>query len=92
MTIEYTYEIISVDENARCMVVVYSSEGHQTMQIGARLPFEDESIESIIKMYAPLNYWKEQKKSVFVPVVGLTGAFIDEDEVSDNINANEVEL
>jgi hypothetical protein len=42
MNIDYTYEIVEVDAAAKCMVVVYSAEGHETMQIGAPLPFEGE--------------------------------------------------
>jgi hypothetical protein len=76
MNIQYTYEIVSVDEAARCMEVVYSSEGHQTMHIGARLPFEGESLESVIQMYAPLAYWREQEMSVVVPNVGVSGTVI----------------
>ena len=73
MSIQYTYEIIKVDQAARVMEVVYSSEGRQTMHIGARLPFEGESLEAIIEMYAPVAYWREQELPVVVPEVGTTG-------------------
>jgi hypothetical protein len=55
------------------MEVVYSSEGRQTMHIGARLPYEGESLEAVIAMYAPVAYWREQELSVVVPEVGATG-------------------
>lgn len=74
MSIAYTYEIVAVDPAARCMEVVYSSDGHQTMHIGARLPFEGESLESVIQMYAPVAYWLEQQAPVSVPEVGTSGA------------------
>jgi hypothetical protein len=74
MSIEYTYEIISVDAAARCMEVVYSSEGRQTMHIGARLPFEGESLESVIASFAPVAYWAEQEAPVVIPEVGTGGA------------------
>jgi len=76
MHITYTYEIIAVDETARCMEVVYSSEGYQTMHIGARLPFEGETVESVIKMYAPVLLWLDSSKSVNVPAIGQRG-YID---------------
>ena len=57
MNITYTYEIISVDQQARCMEVVYTAEGYQTMDIGARLPYEGETLEAIVQMYAPVRYW-----------------------------------
>ena len=92
MKIEYTYKIISVDENARCMTILYCSAGNETMQISARLPFIDEGIETIVQMYAPLNYWEEQKKSVVVPDVGLSGAILYENKSPLNAHPNEVQL
>jgi hypothetical protein len=76
MSIPYTYQIINVNEAARCMEVVYSAEGHQTMHIGARLPFEGESLEKVIDMYAPVNYWIEQKRPVVVPQIGAFGLIV----------------
>lgn len=73
MSIAYTYKIIAVDEAARCMEVVYTSEGHATMHVGARLPFEGEELESVIRMFAPVAYWEDQKRAVVKPSVGLTG-------------------
>lgn len=73
MSITYTYEIIKVDEAARAMEVVYSAEGHQTMHIGTRLPFEGESLEAVIQMYAPVPLWIELATPVVAPTVGLSG-------------------
>lgn len=73
MDIEYKYTIASVDANARCMEVVYEAEGHQTMHIGARLPFEGESLEDVIQQFAPLAYWDEQQRPVVAPTVGTSG-------------------
>lgn len=73
MSITYTYEIITVNETARCMEVVYSAEGHQTMHIGMRLPFEGEALENVIRNFAPIGLWEEQKLSVVAPTVGVTG-------------------
>lgn len=73
MSIQYTYQIIKVDEAARCMEVVYSADGHQTMHIGARLPFEGEALEDVIKAFAPVPLWLELARPVQVPVVGVQG-------------------
>lgn len=73
MSITYTYEIISVDEAARCMEVVYSAEGHQTMHIGARLPFIGEELENVIKAYAPISFWIETQMQVVAPQIGVSG-------------------
>jgi hypothetical protein len=76
MSITYTYEIISVDQTARCMEVVYTSEGNPAMHIGARLPYEGEALEDIIAMYAPIRHWEELKTPVVVPEVGATGVIV----------------
>lgn len=73
MSIAYTYKIVSVDAAARCMEVVYTAEGHQTMHIGARLPFEGESLQAVVDQYAPVAYWLEQVRPVVVPQVGTSG-------------------
>lgn len=73
MSITYTYEIVSVDAAARCMEIVYSAEGHQTMRIGARLPFVGEDVEAVVAQYAPVRYWEDAKAEVTVPAVGLSG-------------------
>jgi hypothetical protein len=73
MSIEYTYEIVRVDPVARVMEVAYSADGHQTMNVGARLPFEGEALEDVIKMYAPVPLWIELATPVSVPQVGTAG-------------------
>ena len=86
MSIQYTYEITKVDAAARCMEVVYSASGHQTMHIGARLPYQGESLESVIAMYAPVAYWEEQARPVVLPQVGARGdvapTAIEQSEIS----------
>ena len=74
--ISYTYEIINVDAAARCMEIVYSAEGRQTLHIGARLPFAGEGLEDIVRMYAPVAYWREQETEVVVPEPGTSGKVI----------------
>ena len=74
--ITFEYEIIRVDEGARCMEVVYRSEGRPTMNIGARLPFQGETLESIIQAFAPIQYWIELETPLDVPVVGTAGTIV----------------
>lgn len=73
MSIEYTYTIASVDKDARCMEVIYAAAGHQTMHIGTRLPFVGETLEDVIKAYAPVPLWEEALLEVVVPEVGVSG-------------------
>lgn len=74
MTISYNYEIISVDENARCMEVIYRSTGYPDMHIGARLPYEGESLNSVIEQYSPVPIWLEITRAVSLPQVGTSGS------------------
>lgn len=76
MSITYTYEIIAVDQAARCMEIVYTSEGRPTMHIGARLPYEGETLEAVVEMYAPVRYWEDLKTPVIVPQVGASGVIV----------------
>lgn len=76
MSITYNYQIVSVDAASRCMEVVYTAEGRQTMHIGARLPYEGESLEAVIGMYSPVAYWLEQEQTVQLPQVGTSGTIV----------------
>lgn len=90
MSIEYSYEIIRVDEAARCMEVVFKAKGNPTMHIGARLPYEGETLEQVMAMYAPLRYWEELKTPVVVPEVGTTGVIVPEPPVvSPSVNQSQ---
>lgn len=73
MSITYNFEVASVDEQARCMEVIYSADGHETMRIGARLPYEGETLEAVIRMYEPVNFWLEKQMTVVAPSVGQSG-------------------
>lgn len=74
MKIIYSFKIVNVDAKARSMEVVYTSEGRQTMHIGARLPYEGETLEHVIDMFSPVAYWREQAREVVVPAIGTTGS------------------
>lgn len=76
MSTTYAYEIVSVDQAARCMEVVYTSEGNPTLRVGARLPFEGESLEAVVAMYAPLRYWDEQKLPLALVQSGVSGIVV----------------
>lgn len=82
MSIAYMFEVVAVDEQARCMEVVYTAPGHATHHIGARLPFEGETLEQIVKMYSPVALWEEKLRNISPPVVGAVGT-IEPDPVID---------
>lgn len=62
--VKYDYDIISVDVNSKVMEIIYSAKNHSTFHISARLPYENEDLDDIIKMYAPLVEWELENKNV----------------------------
>jgi hypothetical protein len=74
MSINYTYEIASVDAQARCMEVIYRAEGHPEQRVGTRLPYEGEVLDAVVAMYSPVAYWESLQASVVVPQVGASGS------------------
>lgn len=73
MSIEYTYEVVATNEQARCMEVRYSSPGREPVLVGTRLPFLGESLEAVVAEYAPVRYWADLEKPIELPEVGTTG-------------------
>lgn len=90
MSIEYKYEVVAVDQDARCMEVVYTSPGRQTMHIGARLPYVGETLDAVIKMYAPVAYWMEQAAQVQSVAVGASGKVGDAPITLESAKANKL--
>lgn len=64
----YTFEIVRVDPAARAMDIRYTSPTYGTILVGARMPWEGETIEDIVRMFSPVRYWIEQT----LPVVSVT--------------------
>lgn len=83
MFIPYSYEIIAVDQNARCMEIVYRSEGRTPHHIGARLPYEGESLEAVVQMYSPVAHWLNEETPVQTVQVGITGSITQPEKTLD---------
>lgn len=74
MKVEYTYSIINVDQDAKTMEIVYDSPVYGVLHVGARLPWEDETVEDIVRMYNPSLYWLERTRPTLNVTPGLTGS------------------
>lgn len=72
-TISYTYEITRVDPDAKVMDILYTSPEHGTMLVGARMPWEGETVDMIANMYSPVRNWVEQTLAVAPVAVGASG-------------------
>lgn len=79
MIVQYAYNIISVNTEAKCMEVVYSADGYETTTVGTMLPYDDEPLENVIRAYAPIQQWVNSKRTYANPQVGTSGTIqIDE--------------
>lgn len=74
MNINYNYSIINVDHNAKSMEIVYDSPQYGVLHVGARLPWEGETVEDIVRMYNPVAYWIEQGRAPIEVVEGACGS------------------
>ena len=74
MNINYTYSIINVDKDTKTMEIVYESPDYGVLHVGARLPWPDETLEDIVKMYNPILYWLEQTREPADVEEGISGS------------------
>jgi len=81
----YTYEIISVDETARSMEVLYSHATHGSILVGVRLPFVNEDLEVVIQEFAPLGYWRNLEAPVATPAVGAAGELSEVESIPPSL-------
>lgn len=72
-TITYTYEITRVDPESKAMDIVYTSPQFGTILVGARMPWEGETVEDIVRSFEPVRYWVEQTLNVADVPVGAGG-------------------
>jgi hypothetical protein len=72
-TINYTYEITRVDPDAKAMDILYTSPDYGTTLVGARMPWDGETVEQIAQMYSPVRNWIEQTLTVSSVSVGAAG-------------------
>lgn len=81
----YTYEITNVSDEGRFMEVVYTVEGKPPMTVGVRLPFEGESLETLIHIHSPVRYFIEQMTPVANVAIGTTGSYSIPEETLESV-------
>jgi hypothetical protein len=55
------------------MEIIYSNATYGTLNISTRLPYEGETLEQLVEMYAPISYWLEQDRKPIQVKVGTIG-------------------
>lgn len=71
--ITYTYEIVRVDPQNKAMDIQYTSPQYGSILVGARMPWEGETVEDIVRAFEPVRYWIEQTLNVASVTAGLGG-------------------
>ena len=90
MILNYTFEIVAVNEQARCMEVLYKATNYPDTLVGVRLPFVGENLLAVINMFSPASAWIEQQKEIVVPLIGTSGE-INEHTLVDASQEQETE-
>lgn len=57
MIIEYSFVVEELSENGKSLTVRYKSSGKKDFLIGMPAPTQNQSLESIIETYAPIQEW-----------------------------------
>lgn len=71
--ITYTYEIVRVDPASKAMDIRYTSPQYGSVLVGARMPWEGETVEDIVRNFEPVRYWIEQTLGVVPVFAGQAG-------------------
>ncbi len=74
----YTYEITRVDADSKSMDIQYTSPEHGTVLVGARMPWDGETLKDIVKTFSPVRYWAEEVANVVAVAVGESGTIAEE--------------
>lgn len=74
----YTYEITRVDADSKAMDIQYTSPEHGTVLVGARMPWDGETLNDIVQAFSPVRYWAEKVANVAAVAVGESGTIAEE--------------
>lgn len=75
-TLDYSYEIVSVNTENNFMEVKYMSPGKQDVTVGVHLPIQGVSLDDHLKSYAPMNVWNMVSTRTYAPQVGTKGNYV----------------
>jgi hypothetical protein len=71
--VEYEFKVVQVDETLNLMLVEYSCDQYDTVQVSMPLPYSDVLLENHIRNYAPVAHWILSKKTFSKVALGTTG-------------------
>lgn len=71
----YSYEVVRVDQDAKCMDVEFTAEGFDPIVVGVRLPTVGENVDLVIQSFAPHSMWNPQVIEYASVSVGASGSY-----------------
>ena len=81
MNLDFGYEVVEINVEQQQMAVKYTSEVEGREPITVATPFPPEGVELVefLRRYAPINRWIEKETKRYVPEVGASGNFNEEE-------------
>lgn len=71
----YSYKVVRVDQDAKCMDVEFTAEGFDPIVVGVRLPTVGENVDLVIQSFAPHSVWNPQVIEYASVSVGASGSY-----------------
>lgn len=71
---KFQYEVKDVSEDGKSIVITYTYDGKDPVDVGARAPYQNESLELIVDMFAPTMYYCEQEAKHLPVSIGDSGS------------------
>ena len=72
---EYTYKVVLVEPENHYMELEYYRDGFDPVLVGARIPMNEQTLDQIAGIYAPVAVWNAPTDVYHVPEVNDTGAY-----------------
>lgn len=72
----YSYTVIRVDQDAKCMDVEFKADGFDPIVVGVRLPMLGENVDAVIKSCAPNFTWNPQIIEYATVAIGTSGRYV----------------
>jgi hypothetical protein len=73
MITSYTYKIVATYPELGTMDILFSSDGYPDLLVGATMPITGQTIEDVVRAYAPLGQWIRGKLGFVEVPVDTTG-------------------
>lgn len=85
-TIEFTYEVISVDNATKTMTIRYSAVNYPDIEVTVPFPVLPDTVTTMANGSAPFHKWRALTNQYDIPVVGTTGEGSEVTSVSIRLN------